>query len=209
MNAALLQITMQPAAVAAEIHHGLLPYIPNFRNDDPPTDLNYERALALWPKINAITTAVNAEEDPSQNIVAEARAVVAEAAIIGQPGLTGIACLARARLLARQGDLDGSATAAEAGETALLSKDLRPETLTNPSLFGTFLMLRQHRLDLAVKAKDLGVYSIWPRAQLKRSRGRGIELAIHTSRGPISTERTRFCMRWQHSRPSACSGGTI
>ena len=192
MNAALLQITMQPAAVAAEIHHGLLPYIPNFRNDDPPTDLNYERALALWPRINAITTAVNAEEDPSQNIVAEARAVVAEAAIIGQPGLTGIACLARARLLARQGDLDGSATAAEAGETALLSKDSRPETLTNPSLFGTFLMLRQHRLDLAVKAKDLGRVLDLAEGAVEAIEGARYRISDPYQQGAYLTERTRF-----------------
>lgn len=192
MNAALLAIEAQPAAVAAEVHDGLLPYLPNLRNDDPPPDPGYDRALALWPRINAITTAANAKEDPSESVVAAAAAVVAEAAAIGQPSLTGSACLAQAQLLARRSDLDGSAASAEAGEAALMPTGSGLETLTNSNLFGMFLMLRGHRAGLAAQADDpVGVLDLAEGA-IQAIEAARYRISDPYQQGAYLAERTRF-----------------
>ena len=193
LSAALLQIVAQPDAVAAEIRQELHAYMPDLHQDDDPAPATgYEQALALWPRIGAITDAVNAEAVPPDGAAVEAAAIVAEADALGQPGLIAGACLAQAQLLERLGDLPGSAGAAEAGEAALLSGHTGPEALTNPNEFGAFLTLRQHRVGLAAGAKDtVGLLD------LAEGAIRAIEAVRYRISDPYQqasylTERTRF-----------------
>jgi CHAT domain-containing protein len=155
LNEALRVIMSETTVAASDLHNGLLPYFPNLqKGPEPSPDVGYERALALWPRINSLIAAQNAEASPSRDVLAEAASVSAEAKATNQPGLIGNACLAQARLLARSGDQAASAGAAEAGEEALLAGDAKPESIADPGLFGLFLMLRQHRANLTAQARD-------------------------------------------------------
>jgi hypothetical protein len=154
LHQALLQIIGQAGVVQTEIRDGLRPYMPQLHDEQPPQDWNWERAMALWPRIGALIQASQAEAMPGASVIADAAEVAAAAIDIGQPGLVANACLVRAQLLQRTGDLAGSAAAAEAGEAGLLPHGATPDTLTNPDFFAAFLMLREHRAFLKGGAKD-------------------------------------------------------
>ena len=192
LNQALARIVAEPAAVATEIREGLRPYMPQLEDNTPHSDPNWERAMALWPRINAIIEAAGAEAAPSDSQVAEAAAVAQAASAIGQPGLVANACLARARLLQRTGDMAGSEASAEAGEAGLLPPGTTPDSLTNPDFFAAFLMLREHRGFLAAERKDfVGVLD------LAEGAIRAIEAARYRINDPFQQgayleERTRF-----------------
>jgi len=191
LSEGLLAIMAQMEVVTAEVHEGLLPYIPNLRSEKPPEATEYERALALWPRVNAITAAASAKAEPDESVSADAAAIVAEAIRYGQPGLTASACLAQAQVLARRKEAVAS-DAAAAGEAALLANVSGPENLTNPTLFSTFLTLRGLRVKLAEGAGD------WPRLlELAEGAIRAIEAARYRNSDPFQqaaylAERTLF-----------------
>jgi len=192
LHQALLKIIGEANVVAAEIREGLRPYMPDLHAEEPPPDPNWQRAMALWPRINAVLQATQAEAMPGESVVAEAGEVAAEAIAIGQPGLVANACLARARLLQRTGDLAGSAASAEAGEAGLLPHGATPDTLTNPGFFAAFLMLREHRAFLEGGAKNYAGVLDLAEGAIKAIEAARYRINDPVQQGAYLAERTRF-----------------
>jgi CHAT domain-containing protein len=192
LHQALLKIVGEANVVAAEIRDGLRPYMPQLHSEELPPDPNWERAMALWPRINALLQATQAEAMPDESVVAAAGEVAAEAIAIGQPGLVANACLVRARLLQRTGDLSGSAAAAAAGEAGLLPHGATPDTLTNPDFFAAFLMLREHRGFLEGAAKNYSGVLDLAEGAIKAIEAARYRINDPLQQGAYLAERTRF-----------------
>ena len=191
LNSALLEIVAQMDVAAAEIAEGLRRYFPDWPVPQHIEVPEHDTAMRLLDRINAVQDAAGASAEPTLGLVAEASEILAEAKMLGQPGLVSQACLSMAQLLRRRGEAAAADEVAE-GESMLLPGGQRAETLVGRDDFWTFLLLRLVRLDAPARAGNwASVLSLATEAISAIEAGR---YRIHDpfQQGGYLGERTRF-----------------